>query len=470
MLSEVRGASRPAHDGPAGERSPRWRTVAIGIVVVASLAAAAGSILYLVQPTTLTVAVAPRDGPEARLVEAFAGLLADGRRHVRLRVLASDDLHDSAAALQDGRADLAVVRPDVAMPTNGLTVAMLGDQALLVVAPASAGIPSFGKLSGRRLGVVARGDADASLVAGVLAHHGLAPEATGPRTSPVARGAVRLVPVDGAGVAAALRSGAVDAVAGVAPPSSPRAVALVDGVRAASRDRRAAILPVDDAAAMVERDPMLQAVTVQAGLYGGRPKLPEDDVATVGGSYRLVARDTLNRTVTADLTELLFETRTKLGREAEATARLSAPAYDSTVAATSARLPNHPGAIDYYEREQRGFIERYGDAIYLLAFLGSAVGSVLAWLRRRVVERRHRRMDGITGRLMAIAARARDDARPDLNGMSRDIDSLSAEAIACARDDASGAAVSAVAIAVAAARDAVGKREAVASVEREHPG
>jgi hypothetical protein len=34
----------------------------------------------------------------------------------------------------------------------------------------------------------------------------------------------------------------------------------------------------------------------------------------------------------------------------------------------------------YFEREQQGFIERYGDWVYLLAVLGGGFGSALAWL------------------------------------------------------------------------------------------
>ena len=50
------------------------------------------------------------------------------------------------------KADLAVVRPDVSMPGNGLTLAVLRRLAAFVVAPAQSGIKDFPDLAARRLG------------------------------------------------------------------------------------------------------------------------------------------------------------------------------------------------------------------------------------------------------------------------------------------------------------------------------
>src|SRR5688500_6591487 len=80
---------------------------------------------YFASPTTLTVAVGPRDGVEARVIEAYAAALADGNRDIRLRIVPFDDVRGSAEALQQNKVDLAVVRPDVFLPRNGATVAIL---------------------------------------------------------------------------------------------------------------------------------------------------------------------------------------------------------------------------------------------------------------------------------------------------------------------------------------------------------
>jgi hypothetical protein len=84
---------------------------------------------------------------------------------------------------------------------------------------------------------------------------------------------------------------------------------------------------------------------------------------------------------------------------------MRAPENDGS---TSATLPNHPGAVDYFEREQRSFMERYGDFVYLFALFGSGLVSALAWLRQRLIRRRRERIDDVLDRLLAIGTEARN--------------------------------------------------------------
>ncbi len=84
---------------------PDWvlRRETVAALIVAALAAGIGVALYLSQATTLTIAVAPRDGTEPALIKAYADALAADRANIRLKVLSFDDVRESAAALQDGR-------------------------------------------------------------------------------------------------------------------------------------------------------------------------------------------------------------------------------------------------------------------------------------------------------------------------------------------------------------------------------
>ncbi|WP_204265330.1 hypothetical protein, partial [Enterobacter hormaechei] len=88
------------------------------------------------------------------------------------------------------------------------------------------------------------------------------------------------------------------------------------------------------------------SVTVPAGLFGAEPRLPEEDLPTIGPSYRLMARPSLSRSLAAEVTQNLFELRTALADSVPAADAIAAPAYDTTVAATTARLPIHAGAMD----------------------------------------------------------------------------------------------------------------------------
>ena len=120
---------------------PSWLFRRETLLGGAALILAGGTALawYGLQATVLTIAVAPRDGTEPELIKAYADGLNADRAGIRLKILSFDDVRESAAALQDGRADLAVVRPDVALPTNGLTLAILRDQAMIIASPEASG-------------------------------------------------------------------------------------------------------------------------------------------------------------------------------------------------------------------------------------------------------------------------------------------------------------------------------------------
>ena len=402
-----------------------------------AFAAVAGLVVYFSRPTVLTVAVGPRDGPEAVLLDTYAKALVRNHEDVRLHVVPYDDVRDSATALQKNRADLAVVRPDVRLPENGLTLAILHDEALIVAAPEGAEIESFSDLSTRRLGVVVRHDADLPFLANLLDFYDFkaASETEAAEGAALAPGRVGLVALKPGEVTQALEAKRVDAVAVIAAPTAKPALATMRAVEAASPERKVTLVSVPDGKAIVERLPELQAVTLAAGTFGGRPKRPEEDVETVGVSYRLMARGAVSRVAVASVVQHLFEWRSRLAATASIANRMKPPDYDTTVTATSARLPNHPGAVDYFEREQQTFLDRYEDWIYLFAFFGGTLGSGVAWLGQRLARKRRERIDVVLDRLLDILAEARQaQSVAALDALTRETDALIADVVRQARE------------------------------------
>ncbi|GJE54680.1 MULTISPECIES: TAXI family TRAP transporter solute-binding subunit [Methylobacterium] len=407
------------------------------VLLALGLAAVAGAVVYLSRPTTLTVAVGPRDGAEAALMDAYAKALSRNREDIRLNLLPLDGVEDSARALQENRADLAVVRPDVKLPDNGLTLAVLHDEALIVAAPESSGIETFPDLSKRRLGVLVRHEADLGFINHLLDFYDFVP-ATGSEAAignALGAGRVGIVPLKASEVKAALDEKRVDAVAVIASPASKPAVSVVRAVAAASTDRKVTLVGVPDGKAIIQRFPELQPISVPAGTFGGRPKLPEEDVETLGVSYRLMARGSVSRVAVASVVQHLFEWRPRLAAVTPLANQVKAPEYETTVTATSARLPNHPGAVDYFEREQQTFLERYEDWIYLLAFFGGTIGSAFAWLGQRLARKRRERVDGVLDRLLDILAEVRNaESIEALTAIGREMDGLVADVVRQARE------------------------------------
>ena len=429
------------------------------VLLALGLTVLAGAVVYLSRPTTLIVAVGPQDGPEAGLIEAYAAALDRAREDVRLKVVRYEDVRDSGVALQRNKADLAVVRPDVFLPENGLTLAILHDEALLIARPEQNEIEDFPDLARKRLGIVVRHGADLPFLTNVLSFYDLVPDSppADEGTEP-ATGHVLVVPLKPAEVTQALTEKRVDAVAVIASPNSKIAGSVVRAVEAGSPERKIGFVAVPDGDAILQRFPELQSVTIPAGTFGGRPKRPDEEIRTVGASYRLMARGTVSRVAVASATQHLFEWRSRLAAAAPIAKLMKAPEFDTTVAATSARLPNHPGAVDYFEREQQTFLDRYEDYIYLVAFFGGTIGSAFAWLGQRLARKRRERIDIVLDRLLDILREVRAATTPaELDAIVLEIDDLIADVVTHTRERSIDMrTVSALILAVDGVHEAVG--------------
>ena len=405
------------------------------VLVALGLIALASGVAYLWRPNTLTVAVGPQDGPEAALIEAYAAALDRAREDVRLKVVRYEDVRDSGLALQRNKADLAVVRPDVFLPENGLTLAILHDEALVVARPEHSDIDEFPDFARKRLGIVVRHGADIPFLTNVLSFYDLLPDTpAGDDTAEPAPGHVLVVPLKFGEITQAIADKRVDAVAIIASPASKMAGSVIRAVEAGSPDRKIGFVSIPDGDAILQRFPELQAVTIPAGTFGGRPKRPDEEIRTVGASYRLMARGTVSRVAVASATQHLFEWRSRLAAAAPIAKLMKAPDFDTTVAATSARLPNHPGAVDYFEREQQTFLDRYEDYIYLVAFFGGTIGSGFAWLGQRLARKRRERIDIVLDRLLDILREIRAATNVEqLDAIVLEIDDLIADVVSHTR-------------------------------------
>lgn len=415
---------------------------ALGLAVCAALAAL--GYWWFASPTKLSVAVGPRDGPEAQVVRAYAEALAERKRDIRLRVEPVDDVRQSAEALLRGRVDLAVVRPDVLLPPNSATVAILREEALILLAPAAAKIADVAALEKKKLGVVSRHDGDLPAIGMILSHYDLAsPNLT-------------LVPLDADEVAEALASKRIDAVAFLADPASREAGAIARAVAAAANGK-AAVIPIEEAEVLASRNPTLTAATIPVGSLGGRPKLPGEEIKTVAVSYRLMAATEADRVTVSKVAQYLFQMRSRIAQGAPAVHLIKAP---ETETSTSAALPNHQGAVDYFNREQQTFMDRYGDLLWLALFASGGIGSGLAWVAQLFVRKRRELVDQILDRVLCILTEARGaKTTAELDDLALEIDGLVTHAVRHARRRTTGTkTMSALIVAIDSARIAIADR------------
>jgi hypothetical protein len=139
-------------------------------------------------------------------------------------------------------------------------------------------------------------------------------------------------------------------------------------------------------------------------------KSPRKETKTFSTTVRLVASVDLDRSLVSRLAEGLFQRRQWIAGSVPEANFMQAPEEDK---AMSARLPNHRGAIDYFNREQQTFMDLYGDWLWLGLFAAGGVSSAVGWAAQALARRRREALDEILGRLLRILSKARESKSLD---------------------------------------------------------
>jgi len=373
---------------------------------------------YVLAPTRLTVAVNKQDNDETEVLVAYARALAEQKKDIRFRIQKFNGYRETAEALERGTVDLALVRPDVLYPANGLTLAVLREEVLMIVVPSTKKIESISGLSGKQLGVVARDDMDVAVVEAVLNYYsGFAGQIR----------PVRILPteLEGSGLAKQ-----IEALAFVATPRTEDAQRVV---KAASRafGREISSVPLEGLEPLTITNPAFQETTIAAGAFSLNPKLPKEEIGTASISYRLVSSDKLDRIPVAKVVQYLFEMRPRVARDYPSVNLMKQPAGETEMAAA---LPNHRGAVDYFNREQQTLMDRWGDWLWLGLFAAGGLTSVLAWLRQQFLRRRQEVIDKVLDRLVCMISEARAASTgATLDTLAAEVDGLLTHAVRHAR-------------------------------------
>ncbi|HUB64740.1 MAG TPA: TAXI family TRAP transporter solute-binding subunit [Methylocella sp.] len=362
----------------------------IGSLVLA--AAVASGIYYLERPSVLRVAV-PRDSDDQVILAAAALGFAEGRESIRLKLIAADSFAEASRALEEGHAELSIVRSDISMPPSGQTVLIMRRNAAVLFAPAQTSLHTIEDLRGHRIGIlqtVPAGKADNQLLLNAaLAQYDIPPAS------------VKRVSVGVADLARAIERKEIEAVFAVGVPGSDGLTEAVNVVTAAGHGQPV-FLPIEEAKAIAERSPAFEGLEVVRGAFGGSQPKPAVDFNTLGVSTRLVARNDLSNETAGEVTRLMLAARPAIAARIPIANRIEAPPADK-----GAALPVHPGALAFLDDEEQSFFDKYSDAFYIGAMCLSVLGTVLAAIAARFTRANTSDADKILHRLIAITKAAR---------------------------------------------------------------
>jgi hypothetical protein len=353
---------------------------------------------------------------------------------------------DAAAAIDNGQADLAVVRSDSGMPKTGQAIAILRKNVVVFIVPSAVETPKRGKgkaaakakpaekiekieqMVGRRLGVVGRSPRNIELLKVILRQYRINPDqlvmlSSDDLAKPNVAGKISVVQFDPNNVSSAIRDSNVDVIMSVGPVGSP---ITADAIAAATRGKEApTFLAINAAEAIAEREPVYESGEIKAGAFGGSPQRPEESVDTIEVHHFIVARKSLSEQVAADFTKHLFAIRQTLATEMPSAAKIEKPDTDKDAA-----VPVHPGAAAYLDGELKTFFDRYSDLLYwglmAMSVLGSGFAGLLSYSK---ADDRVRKLHTLE-RLLEIAKAARSaDSIKALDDLQAEIDAIQSDMI-----------------------------------------
>jgi hypothetical protein len=117
----------------------------------------------------------------------------------------------------------------------------------------------------------------------------------------------------------------------------------------------------------------LTSETVEAGLLSTSPKLPEEDLETVGVQEIMTVRRRLSDTPVAELAGILLENKNALAVSNTFATRIEPPDTDK-----DAYIVAHKGVAEYTDNEVKSFLDRYSDLFYIGTSVAGILGSISA--------------------------------------------------------------------------------------------
>src|SRR3982075_1812340 len=288
---------------PPSPRSAKRKMMFASLAgVLAIVGTLAGAYYFALRPVALRIAVGPANSDDLKLVQKLTQAFA--HNSVRLRPMQTDGATASAQALADGKADLAIIRGDLEVPKNAQAVATLRKNvAVLWVPPAvkvkgkkaAPKITKIVQLTGRRIGVVARTQANVNLLKVILQQYGVDPTK------------VEMVQFPAHEAAEAIRNQKADAYLAAGPVNSK---ITADAIAASTRDgAKPPFLAIDAAEAIAQNHPAYESSEIPAGSFGGAPAKPEEEVKTISFSHHVVARRGIAESTISAFTRQLFAIR-----------------------------------------------------------------------------------------------------------------------------------------------------------------
>lgn len=383
---------------------PLWAraTLLAGLVGVV-LGAGVLAYRYFSKPVTLSLAVGSFDGEATKVASIIAGRLDAANSAVRITIVPTDNVLDSAKLFATGKTDLAIVRADVGDLSQARSVVLVNKSVLMILALPGSSLTRIEKLKGHTVGVVG-GEVNQKIVDALKKEYDLADKVTFKNFAP-------------AEVPSAIQAKQAGAFL-VMIPLNEKYLSLVRRFFRDSRNAFPSLIPVESAGAIADMEGAYESFDIPLGTLRGNPPVPGADVTTLRvGSY-LVANKKLDADLITALTQALINARNDLVRDQPLLAGIAAPDTDP-----DATIAVHPGAAAFYNGTQQSFMDKYSNWIYLTPMVLGALASIFAAAWRFLGIEHADRQEAAMKTLFALPRRIREvNSGAELTEIEREVD------------------------------------------------
>jgi TRAP-type uncharacterized transport system substrate-binding protein len=367
-------------------KSNRTQIVLFSILTLILTAATMwGGRTWLRNSETLVFAVGEANGPEVRFAAKLAALLKNNSSRLQLKIVPNSDNVKALAQFDRKEANLAILRTDMKVPPRARAVAVLEHDLLLLLSPSGKKIKSIAELKKKKIAVLADSEGSAGLVRTILELS----------ETPDAAIRVQMAP-PGASFDKLFASG-FGAVVAVAHASQ-----IIKDKTYEQYARRGGFTlnAIDSAKAIARKYPAISEETVATGMLSASPAVPDDEVATIGLEWLLVAQSKLSTTTVSDLARIIYENKAELALNDGFASKIEPADTDK-----DAFIVAHPGAAEYINDEIKSFIERYSDLMYVALAALSIIGSIFAAIYTKVTRVAPERASALATAILDVGER-----------------------------------------------------------------
>lgn len=367
-----------------------YRRLLAGIIVLMAICVVGAWFFFNQKPAgqTITIGAGPYRSDSFELMQEVAEVVSRHSDWLKVEVRATSDSSRNISLLNERQVDASTIRSDTPVAGNVRVIANLFPDYFQLLARGESQIFKVTDLVGKRIAIARYGTDEFRSFWIIGDHYDL----------PIKD--VRWIAMDFNTATQKLLSGEVDAIFTVRSLRDRLLLNMFEDAELKKQIIR--FIPINQAEAIALKRPFLRAGTVPVGAFVGKDPTPYSDTKTATVDRFLVTREDIDPGIIRELTRILFEHRLDL------TIRFAlASAIKEPDESEGAGIPLHPGAIQYFTRDEPSFIQENAEPLALLVTVLAMLVSSLFALRSRFDSARKDRMDSYNYALLDIADAAR---------------------------------------------------------------